>query len=106
MSKETLEDTYRYLRGGYYGVREMDEYSLKEYVLKDIDEYIERFVIENSLTYLNTPEENEKIDKELSTKTKLQDALLVLPKVEGSMELTLLIKKKIKEIKEAEKLKN
>mgnify|MGYP003305461905 FL=1 len=26
-------DTYRYLVGAYYGISEMDEYDLKEYVL-------------------------------------------------------------------------
>ena len=30
-----LEDQFRYLVGGYYGVNLMDEYPLKEYILKD-----------------------------------------------------------------------
>ena len=41
---ETLIDTYRYICGAYYGICEMDEYSLKEYILKDIDEYIKTFI--------------------------------------------------------------
>ena len=40
-------DTYRYLVGAYYGISEMDEYDLKEYVLKDIEEYIKVFVRDN-----------------------------------------------------------
>ena len=40
-------DTYRYLVGAYYGISEMDEYDLKEYVLKDIVEYIKVFVRDN-----------------------------------------------------------
>ena len=39
-----LKDTYRCLIGAYYGMCEMDEYDLKEYVLKDIEEYIKIFL--------------------------------------------------------------
>ena len=34
-----LKDEFKYLVGGYYGIREMDEYDLKIYVLKDIENY-------------------------------------------------------------------
>ena len=30
----TIEDVYRYMISGYFGVMEMDSYKLKEYVLK------------------------------------------------------------------------
>ena len=33
-----LENQFRYLVGGYYGVSLIDEYPLKEFVLKDIEE--------------------------------------------------------------------
>ena len=36
----TLEDTYKMLYSGYLGIREMDEYSSKEYILKEVDDYI------------------------------------------------------------------
>ena len=32
-----LLDVYKYLIGGYYGVSLIDEYDLKVYVLKDIE---------------------------------------------------------------------
>ena len=35
-----LEDEFNYLVGGYFGVREMDNYDLKVYVLEDIENYI------------------------------------------------------------------
>ena len=38
-----LENEFRYLVGGYYGISEMDEYNLKIYVLKDIKDYIKEF---------------------------------------------------------------
>lgn len=97
-----LEDTFKYLVGAYYGVSEMDNYDLKEYVLKDIEEYIKSFVKDNPIENFNYQEEASKIDDELSLKTKLQDCLLVLPKVNASMELILLVKERIKEIREQE----
>ena len=95
-------DTYRYLVGAYYGIREMDNYELKEYVLKDIEEYIDNYVKENYVNNFDYKEEARKVEKELSLKTKLQDALIVLPKVNASMELILLVKKRLKEIREEE----
>ncbi len=95
-------DTFRYIVGAYYGIREMDNYDLKEYVLKDIEEYIRTFVKENYIEGFDYKSEAEKVDSELSLKTKLQDALIVLPRVNASMELILLVKAKIKEIREEE----
>ena len=34
------EDRFKYLVGGYYGIKTMDEYESKLYILKDIEEYI------------------------------------------------------------------
>ncbi len=104
MSKiETLKDTYRYLVGGYYGIREMDEYSLKEYILKDIEDYIEDFISENPIPDFDYEKERQEVEKNLSLIVKLQDSLLVLPKVNAPMELVLLVKEKIKECKEKKK---
>ena len=36
---EELINQYRYLVGGYYGVSLIDEYPIKEYILKDIEDY-------------------------------------------------------------------
>ncbi len=98
-----LYDTFKYLVGGYYGIENMDEYELKEYILKDIDNYIKNFVEINNME-IDIEEEKQKINDELSLKTKLQDALLVLPKVEAPMEIVLLVKKRIKNLKEEDKI--
>ena len=37
----SLEETFACYVGAYYGVREMDEYQLKEYVLHDLEHLIE-----------------------------------------------------------------
>lgn len=94
----SLEDQYKYLVGAYYGVSEMDEYDLKVYILKDIENYIKDFITTNPIKNFNYREYAEKQEQEMSLKTKLQDALLVLNKINGPMELIFLIKKRLKEI--------
>ena len=95
-------DTYRYLVGAYYGISEMDEYDLKEYVLKDIEEYIKVFVRDNYISNFDYNKEAEIVNNEKSIKTKLQDSLVVLPKVNASTELILLVKARLKKIREDE----
>ena len=93
----SLEDQFKYLVGGYYGVREMDEYDLKEYILKDIEEYIKDFIDVNRVD--NYDYKKVALDLEdIPLKTKLQDALLVLNKLSAPIELILLVKKRLKSI--------
>jgi hypothetical protein len=91
-----LENQYRYLIGGYYGVSLMDEYPLKEYILKDIENYIKAVVEENPIKDFDYKKEAENIKDTMSDKTKLQDALLVLHLMKGPMDLVFLIKKRLK----------
>lgn len=95
-----LEDEFKYLVGGYYGVREMDEYDLKVYILKDIENYIKNFIETNPIENFNYKEEAEKINDELSLKTKLQDSLIVLNKIDAPMELIFMIKQRLESMKE------
>ena len=46
---DILIDEFKYLTGAYYGMKELDEYDLKEYILKDIENYIKDFVKTNKL---------------------------------------------------------
>ncbi len=96
---EELINEYRYLVGGYYGVSLMDEYDLKEYMLKDIENYIRDFIDVNPIDNFNYKEEALLIKDNLSEKRKLQDALLVLNKMNGPMDLVFLIKKRLKKYK-------
>ena len=96
---ETLKDTFRYLVGAYYGVLELDSYELKEYVLKDIENYIIAFIEKNKIIDFNYQEEAEKVKEQLDFKTKLQDSLLVLYKIDAPMDLIWMIKQKLKEWK-------
>lgn len=93
-----LKDQFKYLVGGYYGITYMDEYPLKEYILNDIKDYIETFIEINPIDDFNYREEAEKYEEELSEITKLQDALLVLNKINASMELVLLVKEHLKRL--------
>lgn len=95
----TLKDEFKLLVSGYFGITEMDEYKLKEYVLKDIEEYIKKFVALNPILDYDYKEEAERIKDKVSLKRKLQDSLLVLRKINGPLELILLIKEKLEELK-------
>lgn len=95
-------NTYNELKmlyGAYLGVSDMDEYKTKEYVLSDlrklIDEYIERY----NMYYHDEVEEDAKKQTRI---TNLQDSLLVLKRMDAPLELSLLIKEKIRELKNEE----
>ena len=91
-----LENQFRYLVGGYYGVALMDEYPLKEYMLKDIESYIRDFIEINPIENFNYEEEALKVKENVSEKTKLQDALLVLNRIKAPMDLVFLVKERLK----------
>lgn len=92
----SLEDQFKLLVGGYYGVSLIDEYGLKEYILEDIKNYIRDFIEINPIYDFNYKEEGIKLRKSLSTKTMLQDALIVVNKINGPIDLVFLIKDKLK----------
>ena len=91
-----LIDQLRYLIGGYFGVSLIDEYPLKEYVLKDIDEYIKNFIDTNNIGIDTYNREFIDVKDNLGDKVKLQDALLVLNKINASMDLVFIIKNRLK----------
>lgn len=92
------DDRFKYLVGGYYGIKTMDEYDSKLYVLKDVEKYICEYVklSDPTLDYKKIAEE---IKNTESLKEKLQDSLILLHDIDGPIELILMIKLKIKEIK-------
>lgn len=92
-------DEYKVLVGGYFGVMEMDEYVLKEYVLHDIEVYIKEFIEKESYTDINYQELAEELKDTLSLKRKLQDSLLTLRRINGPFELEHMIKLRLEEIK-------
>lgn len=95
----TKEDEFKLLVGGYYGVVEMDEYKLKEYVLKDLEEYIKNFVALSPISGYDYVGVAEEIKDKVSIKRKLQDSLLCLRRVNGPLELIFMIKARLEELK-------
>ncbi|MBP5678884.1 MAG: hypothetical protein J6X28_03555 [Bacilli bacterium] len=94
----TLEDEYRILIGGYYGISYLDEYPLKEFLLKDIEKYIQDYLEENPLEGFDFQRESEILKESLPPKRKLQDAYLLMNRMKGPMDVVFLIQKKLKEM--------
>ena len=94
-----LENKYKMLFGAYLGMQLMDEYDLKEYILKDIEEYINNFIGANPLDNFNYDQFMLKVDKEEDNIVKLQDTLRVLNIINAPLELKYLVKKRIREEK-------
>lgn len=93
----SIEDTIRLLISSYFGIREMDEYPLKEYILKDIETDIRNYILANPNHHFDFKVQLEQIEAG-DLKTKLQDSLLVLNQMDGPMELRLLIKEKLRNL--------
>lgn len=96
----SIIEQYKCLVEAYYGILEMDEYDLKIYVLKELENLIRDFVYEYKESNFDYKKEAEYIKDNINLITKLQSSLIVLNKMNASMELILLIKSKIKILKE------
>ena len=95
-------NTYNELKmlyGAYLGVSSMDNYKTKEYVVKNIEDEINKFIDKNNMYY---HDEVLAEAKKQSLITDLQDSLIVLKRLNESLELSLLIKEKIRNLKEEE----
>lgn len=93
---EELINQFRYLVGGYYGVCLVDEYPVKEFILQDIENYIKDFIEVNPIDNFDYLGEALAVKDKLSDKVKLQDALIVVNKINGPMDLVFSIKKRLK----------
>lgn len=94
--KETLINEFKTYVGAYYGVNSMDEYDLKVYVLKEIEQDIKDFILVNDLDKNECSLLAKEVEEKVPLKTKLQDSLLILYKMNASMELIFMIKNKLK----------
>lgn len=91
-----LIDQFKYLVGGYYGVMLMDEYPLKEYIAKDIEDYIKNFVENNPIDNFDYKQEALIVKDKVSEKVKLQDALIVLNRINAPMDIVFMVKARLK----------
>ena len=92
-----LEDTYRYMIAGRFGVELIEEYKLKEYILIEIDKYIDDFIDTNSIDF-DIEKVKEEVHDTYTDRVKLQDSLLILQSMNAPMELVFLVKAKLKEL--------
>ena len=92
----TIQDEYKLYVEAYYGINEIDEYELKEYILKDVDKLIDNYNKMYSVD--NDNKLREYVKDNISIKTKLQSSLIVLNNINGPMELILLIRKRLKNL--------
>lgn len=93
------DDRIKYLLSGYFGIKSMDNYQSKLYYLKEVEQYIKDYLKHSKVEGVNYYKLAEEIESNNSLKSKLQDALIVINDMKGPIELELLIKLKIKEIK-------
>lgn len=98
--KETLINEFKTYVGAYYGVNSMDEYDLKVYALKEIEQDIKDFILVNDLDKNECLLLAKEVEEKVPLKTKLQDSLLILYKMNASMELIFMIKNKLKKYNE------
>lgn len=94
MSEEEI-NRYKTIVGAYYGVMLMDEYSLKAYVLKHLENFGNSYIQGKNI---NSEEIRNFVSTKVPKKVKLQDALYILNELDEDKELLHLIKKKIREI--------
>ena len=88
-----LRDRLNLLYEAYYGMLEMDEYDLKEYEVKKIEDEIKDFKKEYNINDFDY----ESVKNNISLKTKLQSLLIVLNKNNRPLELILLVKRRLKD---------
>ena len=94
MNEEEINH-YKTIVGAYYGVMLMDEYSLKAYVLKMLENLGKNYCQNKNI---NSEEIKSFVSQKVSKKVKLQDALYILNQLDEDKELLHLIKRKIREI--------
>lgn len=94
MNEEEINH-YKTIVGAYYGVILMDEYPLKAYVLKNLENLGKHYCQNKNI---NSEEIKKFVSQKVAKKVKLQDALYILNELDEDKELLHLIKRKIREI--------
>ena len=90
-----LKDQYKLLLKAYKGINLLDEYNLKLYVLNDLKDYIDKFLISNNMNASDYYYLEDEINNE-SIKELLLSSVEVLNMIKGPIDLIILIKQKIK----------
>ena len=99
MNNINYDDDIKYMCSGYIGIKSLDEYERKVYILRDAKKHIMNYVEDSKFEDFNFDEFCNQMDKEYSYLEHLQDALLLINNMNGPVDLILLIKPKIAKLK-------
>ncbi len=99
MNDIKYDDDIKYMCSGFIGIKTLDEYPRKVYVLSDARNYIMEYVKDSNFIDFDFDDFCYQMEREYTHLEHLQDALLLLNRINGPMDLVLLIKPKIAELK-------
>lgn len=92
-------ERFNYLVGGYYGIKNLNDYDRKLFILKEVEKYIREYMVDVSEPEAYYQKRAKKILETTTEREKLQDALILLNDMDGPIDLIILVKRKIKELK-------
>jgi hypothetical protein len=99
MNNIKYDDNIKYMVSGYLGIKSLDEYERKVYILRDARKFIDSYVEDSDFEDFVFDKYCDFIDKEYTYLEHLQDALLLINAMNGPVDLILLIKPKIARLK-------
>ena len=91
-------DEYRLYVSAYYGIEQLDEYDLKEYIMEKIKKHVVNFIKTYNITSIDYSSIADEVKKDVPFKIMLKDALIVLPIIGAPLELSILIKQKLNDL--------
>lgn len=100
MNEIKYDDDIKYMCSGYVGIKSLDDYERKVYILRDARKYIDSYVEDSDFKDFNFEDFCFQMEKEYSHLEHLQDALLLINAMNGPVDLILLIKPKIAKLKQ------
>ena len=99
MNDIKYDDDIKYMVSGYLGIKSLDDYERKVYILRDARKFKDAYVEDRELADVEFDQYCDYIDKEYTYLEHLQDALLLINSMNGPVDLILLIKPKIAKLK-------
>lgn len=93
-----FDDRIKYMISGYYGIKTLDSYPRKLFILKEIEEHIKDYLKTNKVEGYDYKKLAEEL-KNRSLKEKLQDSLILINEMNGPIDLTIIIKRMVKDLR-------
>ena len=90
MNDIKFDDDIKYMCSGYVGIKSLDDYERKVYILRDARKFIDAYVEDSDFKDFNFDDFCFQMEKEYSHLEHLQDALLLINAMNGPVDLILL----------------